>query len=217
MKYNVSKEKIMLILDYASDLFAEKGFDKTSIQDIQDGLGLSRGAIYHHFKSKDEILLAVFEREHDVFTRELKEFISDVQGETGLEKLRAIMNALLFDVKGKKMNSFFKEQTSNSDFIVKSITTAINEDSQLFLPLIEEGITDGSIQTKYPKEICQLLMLYLNLWLNGQLFPMTIEDLKARVTVIRLSFNGLGLELFNDQFMDELLRKMKGGNDEEEE
>ena len=45
------------ILAAAKKLFAEKGYDKTSIQDIIDKLGdLSRGAIYHHFKSKEAIL-----------------------------------------------------------------------------------------------------------------------------------------------------------------
>ena len=44
------------ILAAAKKLFAEKGYDKTSIQDIIDKLGdLSRGAIYHHFKSKEAI------------------------------------------------------------------------------------------------------------------------------------------------------------------
>ena len=38
-------------------LFFEKGYDNTSIQDIIDGLGgLTKGAVYHHFKSKEDIL-----------------------------------------------------------------------------------------------------------------------------------------------------------------
>ena len=48
------------ILDVSQRLFLEKGYDKTTIQDIVDELGgLSKGAIYHHFKSKEEIMDAL--------------------------------------------------------------------------------------------------------------------------------------------------------------
>ena len=45
------------ILDVSQRLFLEKGYDNTTIQDIVDQLGgLSKGAVYHHFKSKEERL-----------------------------------------------------------------------------------------------------------------------------------------------------------------
>lgn len=54
------EETVSLILDTALKLFIQKGYEHTSIQDIIDRLGgLSKGAIYHHFKSKEEILVAV--------------------------------------------------------------------------------------------------------------------------------------------------------------
>ena len=50
------EETVNRIVDVASRLFLEKGYNQTSIQDIVDHLGsLSKGAIYHHFKSKEEI------------------------------------------------------------------------------------------------------------------------------------------------------------------
>ena len=51
------EETVNLILDVAFRLFMEKGYEHTSIQDIIDNLGgLSKGAIYHHFKSKEDIM-----------------------------------------------------------------------------------------------------------------------------------------------------------------
>ncbi|MEG0681587.1 MAG: helix-turn-helix domain-containing protein, partial [Eubacterium sp.] len=45
------------ILDVAFNLFSKKGYEQTTIQNIVDELGdLSKGAIYHHFKSKEEII-----------------------------------------------------------------------------------------------------------------------------------------------------------------
>ena len=57
------EETVNLILDVAYRLFMEKGYEHTSIQNIIHNLGgLSKGAIYHHFKSKEDILYAVMDR-----------------------------------------------------------------------------------------------------------------------------------------------------------
>ena len=55
-----SHETRKKILEVSKDLFLEKGFDNTSIQDIIDGLGgLTKGVIYHHFESKHDILQTI--------------------------------------------------------------------------------------------------------------------------------------------------------------
>ena len=57
------EETVNLILDVASRLFMEQGYEHTSIQNIIGCLGgLSKGAIYHHFKSKEDILEAVIDK-----------------------------------------------------------------------------------------------------------------------------------------------------------
>ena len=53
---------VELILNTAQRLFVEIGYEKTSMQNIMDETGLSKGAIYHHFKSKEEIFNVVAER-----------------------------------------------------------------------------------------------------------------------------------------------------------
>ncbi|APD08298.1 MULTISPECIES: TetR/AcrR family transcriptional regulator [Thermus] len=47
------------ILEEAAKLFTEKGYEATSVQDVAQALGLSKAALYHHFRSKEEILLAI--------------------------------------------------------------------------------------------------------------------------------------------------------------
>ncbi len=54
------------ILDVALDLFIEKGFDKTSLREIAEQLGFSKAALYYHFASKDDILMALHQRLHDM-------------------------------------------------------------------------------------------------------------------------------------------------------
>jgi AcrR family transcriptional regulator len=56
------------ILDVALDLFIEKGFDKTSLREIAEQLGVTKAALYYHFASKEDILLALHMRIHDFGT-----------------------------------------------------------------------------------------------------------------------------------------------------
>jgi len=54
------------ILDIALDLFIEQGFDKTSLRQIAEQLGFSKAALYYHFASKDDILMALHMRFHEL-------------------------------------------------------------------------------------------------------------------------------------------------------
>jgi AcrR family transcriptional regulator len=49
-------------LDSSIDLFAEKGYDRTSIRDIARAVGITESAIYRHYESKDAILDAIFDQ-----------------------------------------------------------------------------------------------------------------------------------------------------------
>ena len=84
------EETVHLILDTACRLFLKKGYEHTSIQDIIDNLGgLSKGAIYHHFKSKEDILAAVT----DQMTSESNQMLAAIRDRSdlnGREKLRTL-------------------------------------------------------------------------------------------------------------------------------
>ena len=57
------------ILDVALDLFTDQGFDATSLRQIAERLGVTKAALYYHFESKDDILMALHMRLHE-FGRE---------------------------------------------------------------------------------------------------------------------------------------------------
>ena len=86
------EQTIERILDVSTKLFFEKGYENTSVQDILDELGdLSKGAIYHHFKSKEDIF--------DAISRKIGEinipFFTQVTQDstlTGAEKLRKLVS-----------------------------------------------------------------------------------------------------------------------------
>jgi AcrR family transcriptional regulator len=53
------------ILDVALDLFTEQGYDGTSLREIAERLGVTKAALYYHFESKEDILLALHMRLHE--------------------------------------------------------------------------------------------------------------------------------------------------------
>jgi AcrR family transcriptional regulator len=54
------------ILDVALELFNEQGYDKTSLREIADRLGVTKAALYYHFERKQDILLELHLRLHDL-------------------------------------------------------------------------------------------------------------------------------------------------------
>ncbi|WP_409300953.1 TetR/AcrR family transcriptional regulator [Peribacillus sp. SCS-155] len=67
------KEKKKVIMEAAIRLFGKKGYDATSVQEIVKEAGISKGAFYIYYKSKEALLLAIFQHYYDVFRTEFEE------------------------------------------------------------------------------------------------------------------------------------------------
>ncbi|KAM9865933.1 HTH-type transcriptional repressor KstR2 [Leucobacter aridicollis] len=50
------------VIRAAVELFAERGYANTSVQDIVDAAGVTKGAMYHYFESKDDLLFGIYDR-----------------------------------------------------------------------------------------------------------------------------------------------------------
>ena len=64
-------EKKILIIDKSVELFAKNGFESTSVQDITEACGISKGAFYLHFESKNSLLISIFQLFLDKFTEKV--------------------------------------------------------------------------------------------------------------------------------------------------
>jgi AcrR family transcriptional regulator len=73
----------------AAQIFREKGFHATSMQDIADSVQLQKASLYHHINSKQEILLEVLDRALDVLIEDIEPIVnSDMRS---VEKLKLAM------------------------------------------------------------------------------------------------------------------------------
>ena len=196
-----SHETRKKILEVSKDLFLEKGFDNTSIQDIIDGLGgMTKGVIYHHFESKYEILQSII--------RENNQEISNYnwRGDTGLEKIqKSLMDSF---------SNFEHQRLVYSASIMLRSPRLLGEQYlglfSDFLPEIRErvyeGVKDQSIKTEYPEELADLIVLTLNIWIGFQISVFSVEELKRKMNFIKLTFDGLGVQLISDEMMEVIFK-----------
>lgn len=71
MKYKTGVETRQKIIDTAYNLFAQHGYECTSIDDIMEKIGRTKGTFYAHFKTKDEVFLCVVDLRLDMIYQEI--------------------------------------------------------------------------------------------------------------------------------------------------
>lgn len=86
------------ILDVALELFTEQGYDKTSLREIADRLGVTKAALYYHFERKEDILFALHLRMHELGRDTLARLGEDGQGEPSVEIWMEVLDHFLDEV-----------------------------------------------------------------------------------------------------------------------
>lgn len=199
------EETVHLILDVAFRLFMEKGYEHTSIQDIIDHLGgLSKGAIYHHFKSKEDILVAVTDR----ITAESNQILTDIRDRTDLsgeEKLKTIFKASICRPVQNDIFTVAPDFHNNPKLLFSLLHDTIEEVAPNYiLPIIRQGISDGSIKTEYPEQLAELIILVANVWMNPMIFDSSVEESYRKFMVFDQMLQGFGLNLIDNEILERL-------------
>ncbi len=186
------------ILDAAERLFLERGYEHTTIQDIVDELGgLTKGAVYHHFKSKEEILDAVSDRMF--FRNDPFEAVRSRTDLNGLGKLREAILIYNADEESAELTRQTIPISKNPRLLVKMLISNRRVLTPRYLELIEEGIADGSIHTEYAREISELLPLLTSLWLLPSIYPATKEQMRRKFDFIGDMLERMGLPIFDGE------------------
>lgn len=196
------EETVNLILDVAGRLFMEKGYEHTSIQDIIDNLGgLSKGAIYHHFKSKEEILDAVTDRIMEESNRKLAGTL-ERRDLNGLEKLRTLFKSSLCRPAQDEMFQVAPSFYNNPRLLASLLYETIELTAPEFIqPIIEEGIADGSIVAEHPKQLAELISFVANVWINPMIFDDSVEETYRKFLVFDQMLKGMGLDIVDEEMI----------------
>ena len=71
---------------------------------------------------------------------------------------------------------------------------------------VYEGVKDESIKTEYPEELADLIILTLDVWIGFQISVFSVEELKRKMNFIKLTFEGLGVQLITDEMMEVIFK-----------
>ena len=163
-----AEERRNEILDVAEELFGTKGFDNTSTNDILEKVGIARGTLYYHFKSKEDILDGVIKR----ITEQIMGAAARITKQKELPILERLTksvlalnveNAIGHEVMAqvhKPQNALMHQKMQEE--MISGITPILTE-------LLEEGITQGTFHTDYPAESIEMVMLYANIMFDDLL------------------------------------------------
>ncbi len=199
------EETVNLILDVAFHLFMEKGYEHTSIQEIIDNLGgLSKGAIYHHFKSKEEILAAVTDRMTSE-SNQILEVIRDRTDLTGKEKLKLIIKSSICRPVQNDIFTLAPDFGHNSKLFFGFLYDTMNDSvPNYILPIIRQGISDGSIKTEFPEQLSELIMISINIWMNPMIFESSEEEIYRKLMVFDQAMKPFGLDMIDDEIISRI-------------
>ena len=152
---NLSETRRNQILEAASNVFSRKGLQKARMDDIVTESGLSKGALYWYFKSKDDIIIAILKR---FLERELDLFRTLVHSEGSAEdRLRQMVERVLADLKGleyfRAIAYEFYSMAMRSKKIRALFSGYMGEYMDITRPIIEQGIRDGEFRDLDPTDV----------------------------------------------------------------
>ena len=189
------------ILEVSQRLFFEKGYDNTKIQDIADELGMTKGAIYHHFKSKEKIMDILGDK---MFSNNNPfEIVKKRKDLTALEKMRLAIKLNQSDENLIELTNQAMPLLKNPQVLARMLESNYKKLLPYWTELIEEGQKDGSIKTEQPKELAEILILS-DLWMIPSLFPGNINDIKNRYKFVTTMLEKMGLPLCDNEMIEKI-------------
>lgn len=141
------------LLSTATRLFAERGYDRTSVQEIVEHAGVTKGALYHYFGSKDDLLHAVYARVLQLQQERLERCMAaDAPIE---ERLRAAAaDVVVTSVENMDdAKIFFQSIHQLSPQKLKQVRKERRHYHERFRSLVEEGQQAGVFSTKTPADL----------------------------------------------------------------
>lgn len=189
-----AKEKI---INGAFSLFATKGYEATTTQDIIDMTQLSRGAVYHHFKGKQDILESVT-NEAQLKVNAFFERLAANDSLTTKEKIAEIISYTA--------NSDVQKQLIHYSWIEKipfALLDEIRNLNNIIAPfvsqIIEQGMRKGEFQCPYPKELAEILSLCIDVWLDPVIFKRNFDEISSRLDFLLFMLEKIGTPIIDEK------------------
>ncbi|MEQ6353822.1 TetR/AcrR family transcriptional regulator [Lysinibacillus sp. M3] len=199
------------ILDVADELFGQKGFDGTSTNDILEKVGIARGTLYYHFKSKEDIMDALIERYNAQILGAAKEIAANKSIPVHERIVRVVMALNISSGNGKEIIDHI-HKPQNALMHQKIQKVIMNGLPPILTEIIHEGIEQGLFSTPYPYECMEMIVAYTNTVFDDDMVDMTDEERASRIPAFVFNVERLlGVESGSLMYM----MKMFGNGGEE--
>jgi AcrR family transcriptional regulator len=168
------------VLDAARELFAEKGIEETSMEDIAHAVQYTRRTLYAYFPSREEISIRVFLDEMSARWAAQRRALAKTKAKTGLARLlvwgesfyeyskanpQSLRLQFYFDLKGIARKRISKEAFAEFRSLNSELAEGLRE-------IFRQGIRDGSLRSDLRVDLCISQYLYsLRSILNRALSP----------------------------------------------
>jgi TetR/AcrR family transcriptional regulator, fatty acid metabolism regulator protein len=154
------QERLELILQAAEQVFVERGYHDTSMDEIAARVGIGTATIYAHFSSKEDLMVAaIFERD---FQRTVQKVAAICAGEgRASEKISSIFRFLVrSDFFRRRVQTFYAVKNAphyQESFLARQ--NAMQETAQSFTHLLTQVIEQGKAEGEFQSEIANETML----------------------------------------------------------
>lgn len=171
-EYNERRNEI---LDAAERLFSTKGYNKSTVNDILDTVGIAKGTFYYYFKSKEEVLDAIINRVTEIVVKRAEEVASS----TELPPVIKLLNTILAmrvesEVEHNLMGELHKPE--NALMHQKSLSSMITKVAPILAKVVEEGIGKGIFKSDYPVQYMQIFLTSSITLLDEGIFQVQPEE-----------------------------------------
>jgi AcrR family transcriptional regulator len=166
------------IVKAARRLFQAKGYDKATIQDVMNHLGIAKGTIYHYFKSKDDLLEAIIDDIVDEDIERKRTMMKEMKG-NALEKVRKILGAGTMAAENEEILEHL-HQPGNMGMHTRLLAATLKKEAPLYGELIRQGCGEGIFRTDSPLECAEFILAAIQFLTDLGIYPWTREELTRR-------------------------------------
>jgi len=179
-----------LFLRAATQLINDEGYVGASVEKISARLNVTKGAFYHHHETKDELVVACFERTFDVMRRAIRQ--AEAVSSNGLQTLATIATALVeYQMTGNAPLLRASALTSAPEAIQPRLLARFDRLSDRFASLISDGIADGSVRPVDVNIGAQMLTAMINAAAELHHWTPRVTPQMAVALYVRPFFEGL--------------------------
>jgi AcrR family transcriptional regulator len=187
-----SEETRANILDAAVRRFAISGYDAASVDEICSAAGVSKGAFYHHFPTKQSVFLALLEGWLKTVDLGLEGLRQPTVPETFVQMTQLL--PVIFAAADDRLPMFleFWTQASRDETVWAATIAPYRHYRAHFADLIRDGIAEGSLKQVDPESAAQVVLsLAVGLFLQGVLDPKGADWQKIGQESMQIIMNGL--------------------------